>query len=152
MNPEETCLSANMDKILEHISIKAERKKMESHLNMIIRTPNEPLESYTHLLFTLYNSYCTLDYIVDTKEADEGFEEMVNNPAQISQHKIVNDRVQSLLVRALRSLCSPEAQRNITELIRKKKNVSIPNDTLKEIIFKCDDRHPPSSSLKLPLH
>ena len=107
MNPEPSCLSGNLDKLLEHISIKSERKKLEKHLNQIVRSPGESLEAYTHLLFTLFNSYCTLDFIVDTKENEEGFQKMVNNPTQISKYKVVDDKVQELLRKSLRSLTRP---------------------------------------------
>ena len=149
MNPDPSCLAGNLDKLLEHISIKAERKKLENHLNQIIRSPGESLEGYTHLLFTLFNSFCTLDFIVDTKEHEEGFEDIVNNPSQISKYKIVDDKVQELLRKSLRSLCSPEAQRNVTDLIRKKK-LPMPSEAMKECIFKCDDRFPLMHTTKLP--
>ena len=149
LNTEPSCLSGNLEKLLEHISIKSERKKLEKHLDQIVRSPGESLEAYTHLLFTLFNSYCTLDFIVGNKENEEGFQEMVNNPTQISKHKIVDDKVQELLKKSLRSLTSPESQRNITDLIRKKK-LAMNNETLKECIFKCDSRFPLSYSTKLP--
>ena len=149
MNTEVSCLVGNMERLLEHISIKAERKKMELHLDQIVRHPGEPLENYSHLLFTLYNSFATLDYIVENKENEEEYSEMASNPTQISRYKAVDDKVQILLRKALRSLCSPSAQKNITDLVRKKKTV-MPTEVMKEAVYKCDAAHPLMQAAKLP--
>ena len=152
INTDASCLAANLDKILEHISIKQERKKIENHLNQILRNPGEPLINYTYVLFSLYNSFASLDYLVESKEEDsdmDGISDLIADPSQMSKFKEVNDKVQVLLLKSLRSLCSPDAQSNISDLIRKKKS-GMTNEAIKECIYRCDERHPLQSVTKLP--
>ena len=149
MNPEASCLAGNLEKLLESVSIRGERQKLETQLDMITRSPGTKLDDYVHLLFTLFNSYCTLEFIVDEKETQEDIDDLISDPSQVSRFKRVNDRIQELLRKGLRSLCSGEAQRNITHLIRKKKT-RMSNEVMKEVIFKCDSRYPLQAVTKLP--
>ena len=117
MNPEGSCLTGNLEKLLESITIRGERTKLETQLDMITRSTGTKLDDFVHLLFTLFNSYCSLEFIVDEKESKEDIEDMVSDPTQLSRFKRVNDRVQELFRNGLRSLCSGDAQRNISDLI-----------------------------------
>ena len=110
----------NLDKLLESITMKGERAKLDSQLEMIQRIPGAKLDEFSPLLFTLFNSYISLEFLVDEHESDEDVEEIIADPTQLSKFQRVNTRVQELLRKGLRSLCSASAQRNISELIRKK--------------------------------
>ena len=80
LNTEASCLIGNLDKLLEVISIKGERKKMETQLNSVIRNPGQKLEEYLHMLFTLYNSFCTLEHLIDEKETQDTINYIIHDP------------------------------------------------------------------------
>ena len=71
------------------------------------------------------------------------------NPEQVSKYHRIVEQVQTYLHQALRSLCSAQAQFNISLLIRERRT-KFPPDVLKEVIFQCDLKHPLRSLVKLP--
>ena len=137
MSPDPNCLLGNLEKVLEAVSIEGEQKKLESQLDQVVRNPGTKLDGFVHQLYTLYNSSVTLDHLVDDKEMDQDLDYLLTNPAQVSKHNRITEQVQALLHKAMRSLCSSQAQLNISMLIRERKT-KFPPDVLKEVIFRCD--------------
>ena len=149
MGSEISCLPGNLEKLLEVISIQGERTKLEQQLNQITRQPNSKLSDLVHLLFTLYNSSVTLEYLVDEKEENVDIDSIISDPSQVSKINKINETVHDLLHKAMRSLTSAECQKNISTLVRKKK-AKMPHEVMREAIFRCDERHPLKSIVKLP--
>ena len=149
MGSEVSCLSGNLEKLLECVSIHGERSKLESQLDQIIRQPGSKLQDLVHLLFTLYNSSVTLEYLVDENEADVDIDALISDPSQVSRINKINEQVHELLHKALRSLTSADAQKNLSSLVRKKKS-KMSHEVMREAIFRCDQRYPLRSSTKLP--
>ena len=152
MSRDASCLNANIDTLLEVISLDSERKKLEQQLDSVTRSPGTPLDSFVHTLYTLYSAAITLDTLADDSVEDADLHTLLDgqlNPAQVTRHTQINDQVQVLLHNALRSLCSTQAQHNVSLLIRERGS-RFPFDVLKEVINKCDAKNPLRSLIKLP--
>ena len=93
MSKDPNCLQANLEKILEVVSIDSERKKLESQLDSITRSPGTKLDSYVHMLYTLYNSAVSLEHLVDDsiedKDLDQFLDEQMNTEQVSKHHRIV---------------------------------------------------------------
>ena len=79
MSKDPNCLQANLEKVLEVVSIDGECKKLEAQLDSVTRSPGTKLDGYIHMLYTLYNSAVSLDHLVDDSIDDKDLDQYLDD-------------------------------------------------------------------------
>ena len=138
MSPEAYAVKRNYEIILNHLSVKDEKLKIEDKLKNVERKITENILKCYLPLHNMYRAYFSLSTIL-TKENAQSANMEIDKQSDIYSR------------RALRSLTSEKTQINISKCLSTYPDGKImPQKTFEELISKADTLYPPRGNMKLP--
>ena len=136
MRTDANSLVETTNMLIESISLKTEKRKIQTNLTNLKRTPQMEIQE---IYGDLYNSYRILFEFENLQDFVE------QKPEGLAK---ITNLAYSQLKRALRSLTSEESQRNLSNCLTQMKNYSM--TVFREALTESDSRHPLSQAISLP--